>query len=97
MTEEQYKLLGVFETRVRQLMFLCDNLEEKNNQLKIQLAGLNESSNALLEENKLLKNKYDNLKMAKIISVRQDDFRFAQNKLSKLVRGVDKCIALLNE
>jgi predicted nuclease with TOPRIM domain len=97
MTEDQNKLLSVFEARVRQLMFLCDDLKRDNNDLKIKLDDLNKSYNILLEENKTLKIKYDNLKMAKIISVGQDDFKSAKTRLSKLVREVDKCIALLNE
>jgi FtsZ-binding cell division protein ZapB len=97
MTTEQSKLLAVFEARVRQLIFLCDELKKENNDLSEQQKKLNESYKALEEENRNLKNKYDNLKMAKIISVKQDDFKAAKNRLSKLVREVDKCMALLNE
>jgi FtsZ-binding cell division protein ZapB len=97
MTTEQSKLLAVFEARVRQLVFLCDEFKEKNMKLENSLKDLDESYRALLEENRILKNKYDNLKMAKIISVKQDDFKAAKDRLSKLVREVDKCIALLNE
>ena len=97
MTEEQNKLLGVFEARVRQVMLLCDDLKKEVCDLEEQKKDLEESYNALLEENKTLKNKYDNLKMVRIISVKQDDFKAAKNRLSKLVREVDKCIALLNE
>ncbi|MDR0505885.1 MAG: hypothetical protein LBH32_03575 [Dysgonamonadaceae bacterium] len=65
--------------------------------METQHEELEKSYDALLEENKVLKYKYDNLKMVKIISVKQDDFKAAKNRLSKLVREVDKCIALLNE
>jgi SMC interacting uncharacterized protein involved in chromosome segregation len=97
MTEEQYKLVGTFEARVRQILFLCDDLKTKNEDLKTQLEQLNESFKTIEEENKILKNKYDSLKMARLLSVKQDDFKSAKTRLSKLVREVDKCIALLNE
>jgi len=97
MTEEQSKLISVFESRVRHLMFLCDDLKQKNSDLQLQMETLRQSYEILEEENKAVKNKYDNLKMARIISVKQDDFKGAKNRLSKLVREVDKCIALLNE
>jgi hypothetical protein len=97
MTTNQSKLLRLFEERVHLLIRFCDKLQEENNDLKIQKKNLNSLYNVLLEENENLKNKYDNLKMAKIISVRQDDFKAAKDRLSKLVRKVDKCIALLNE
>lgn len=97
MTEDQSKLLAVFETRVRQLMFLCDDLKNENNNLKLQLDNLTKEYEEVKAENKTLKVKYDNLKTARIISVKQDDFKGAKNRISKLVKEVDKCIALLNE
>ena len=97
MTEEQGKLIAIFESRVRHLMFICDDLKQKNNDLQHQLEVLGKSNKDLEEENKTIQNKYDNLKMARIISVKQDDLKGAKSRLSKLVREVDKCIALLNE
>jgi FtsZ-binding cell division protein ZapB len=97
MTEEQGKLIAIFESRVRHLMFMCDDLRQRNNDLQQQLEMLGKSKEELEENNKTIKNKYDNLKMARIISVKQDDLKGAKSRLSKLVREVDKCIALLNE
>jgi glycerol-3-phosphate responsive antiterminator len=97
MTEEQSKLLFVFEDRIYQLMLLCDNLKQENCGLKLQLDVLKQSKEELELENKTIKVKYDTLKMARIISVKQDDLKGAKNSLSKLVKEVDKCIALLNE
>ena len=97
MTDDQVKMVANFEARVRQLMFLCDSLKQENADLQSLLAGQKALNESLTEENEQLKNKYDNLKMAKIISVRQNDFSLAKKRLSNLVREVDKCIALLNE
>ncbi|MCL1936953.1 MAG: hypothetical protein FWF52_00975 [Candidatus Azobacteroides sp.] len=97
MTEEQSKLLANFEARVRQLIFLCDEMKEENNDLRLQLEGLKSSYYNLETENKTIKVKYDNLKMARIVSIVQDDFKGAKARLSNLVKEVDKCIALLNE
>jgi predicted nucleic acid-binding Zn-ribbon protein len=77
-------------------MSLYDELKIEYSALEKKQDDLNESYKNLLEENKNLKNKYDNLKMAKIITVRQDDFGFAKSRLSQLVREVDKCIKLIN-
>jgi predicted RNase H-like nuclease (RuvC/YqgF family) len=97
MTDDQVKMVANFEARVRQLMFLCDSLKQENANLQGLLVGQKALNESLTEENEQLKNKYDNLKMAKIISVRQNDFSAAQKRLSNLVREVDRCIALLNE
>lgn len=89
MTKEESGLLSVFESHLRRLMFLCD-------ELKVQKKTLQELCEKLEQENKTWRNKYDNLKMARIISVKQDDFEGAKNKLAQLIKKVDKCIALLN-
>ena len=97
MTDDQVKMVANFEARVRQLMFLCDSLKQEIANLKLLLAGQKALNESLTEENEQLKNKYDNLKMAKIISVGQNDFSLPKKRLSNLVREVDKCIAMLNE
>ena len=97
MTDAQKKTLTEFEARVRQLMFMYETLKLENDELKQQIVGKNEQLLQASGEIKSLKAKYDNLKMARIIEVRQDDFKGAKQRLSKLVREVEKCIALLNE
>ena len=97
MTDDQVKMVANFEARVRQLMFLCDSLKQEIANMELLLAGQKALNESLTEENEQLKNKYDNLKMAKIISVGQNDFSLPKKRLSNLVREVDKCIAMLNE
>jgi len=97
MTDEQLKIIRNFEVRVRQVFVLCDNLKEENAQLKLQLTAQKSINDSLNKENTQLQLKYDNLKVARMISVRRDDFKATKDRLSKLVREVDKCITLLNE
>ena len=97
MTEEQLKIIRNFEVRVRQVLFLCDKLKAENVDLHSQLAAQRGASDSLRKENEQLKLKYDNLKVARMISAGGSDFKVTKNRLSGLVREVDKCIALLNE
>ena len=97
MTEDQSKLLSIFEFKIRQFMLLCDDLKKENDDLKKQLEKSEKEYKEINEENKTIKTKYDNLKMAKMISFETGDFKAAKNRISKLVKEVDKCIALLNE
>ena len=97
MTEEQLKIIRNFEVRVRQTLFLCDKLKEENADLQSQLAVQKNANDSLKNANVQLQLKYDNLKVARMISVSGDDFKATKNRLSKLVREVDKCITLLNE
>jgi hypothetical protein len=97
MTEEQSRLLYAFEDRVRRVMAACEDLKRENGDLKLRVRELEESRKELEEGNRRMKVKYDNLKMARIISVKQDDLKGAKSRLSQLVKEVDRCIALLNE
>ena len=97
MTEEQLKIIRNFEVRVHQVLLLCDKLKEENASLLSQLSAQKNICESLETENSQLQLKYDNLKVARMISVSGNDFKSTKNRLSKLVREVDKCIALLNE
>lgn len=47
-------------------------------------------------EIELHKRNYANLKLAKMIEISDDELKNAKQRLAKLVRDVDKCIALIN-
>lgn len=96
MTEKDEKLLAEFEKKMRQLMFRCDSLREENELLKKQLTEKNSEVDNLSVEVENLKSKYDNLRFVKSLSSNNtDEFMKTKDRLSKLVRDVDKCIALL--
>ncbi|GAB6120772.1 hypothetical protein [Dysgonomonas termitidis] len=95
MTENDEKLLAEFEIRMRQLMYLCDRLKEENALLKQELAQRSVTIEGLTSEAEELKRKYDNLKFVKSFSSENKDTLQAKKRLSKLVRDVDKCIAML--
>ena len=92
MTEEEKKLLNSFETQLRHLIYLHDELKRENAELKKLLE--NEKVQAQYDE---LEVSYTNLKTATAISLNGSDVKETKLRLSKLVREVDKCIALLNE
>ena len=97
MTEEEKKLLNTFETQLRHLIYLHDELKRENAELKKLLDNeklKNEKVQAQYDE---LEVSYTNLKTATAISLNGSDVKETKLRLSKLVREVDKCIALLNE
>ena len=97
MTEEEKKLLSTFETQLQHLMYLHDELKRENAGLRKLLENeklKNEKVQAQYDE---LEVNYTNLKTATAISLNGSDVKETKLRLSKLVREVDKCIALLNE
>ncbi|MDP4270710.1 MAG: hypothetical protein Q8909_11375 [Bacteroidota bacterium] len=97
MTDEQKKLLNNFEARVRQLMLLCESLREENALLKRTVAQKEEEILVVESSYKELLSRYDNLKLAQGIAMSEEERRNAKARYTKLVREIDKCIALLNE
>ena len=97
MIEEEKKLLSTFEARLRHLIYIHDELKRENAELKklLDMEKLkNEKVQAQYDE---LEVSYTNLKTATAITLNGSDVKETKLRLSKLVREVDKCIALLNE
>jgi 3-methyladenine DNA glycosylase AlkC len=97
MTEDEKKRLSIFEARLRHLLFLYDELERENVKLSRLLKEEKEKYEKILGAYKELEAKYTNTKIAATINQTVKDVKETKLRLSKLVREVDKCIALLNE
>ena len=97
MTEEEKKLLNSFETQLRHLIYLHDELKRENAELKKLLENEKLKNEKVQAQYYELEVSYTNLKTATAISLNGSDVKETKLRLSKLVREVDKCIALLNE
>ena len=97
MTEEEKKLLNSFETQLRHLIYLHDELKRENAELKKLLENEKLKNKKVQAQYDELEVSYTNLKTATAISLNGSDVKETKLRLSKLVREVDKCIALLNE
>ncbi len=100
MADKEEKLLAEFEAKVRRLVFFCDSLKMENKQLRTKVFNQGEEIKSLRLTMDELNAKYEDLKFAKsLVSDKSNDgdIENAKKRLSKLVRDVDKCIALLKE
>ena len=97
MTEEDKKLIGSFEGKLRHFMFLYDELKQENADLKHLLMQKDKEIQSLELSRKELEAQYTDLKMARTISLYDKDIKETKQRLSSLVREIDRCIALLNE
>lgn len=77
-------------------MSLFDEQEQEIKTLKKQLSEKEMEIERLETSRKDLEARYTNLKMARTISLYDKDIKDTKQRLSNLVREVDKCIALLN-
>ena len=96
MTEVDEIVIKNFESKLIRLMEAHAALAHENMQLRERLAHQSVELDEAREQYAILQKSYSDLKLAKIISVDDTEIGNTQKKLSKLVREVDKCIALLN-
>ena len=97
MTVEQSKLLTSLETEVRHLLILYRKTREEKEELARKLEETKSRLSGAERKLKEWETKYENLRLAKILTVSEQEAKKTQHNLSKLEREIEKCIALLNE
>jgi len=97
MTDLEKNLLIDFKLKVKQIIAKHEMLKQEQNQLLGKIGDLEETINKLRLENRSLEQKYDNLKLAKMLLASEDETKDAKSRIQKIVREIDKCIALLNK
>jgi uncharacterized protein YdcH (DUF465 family) len=96
MTEEDNLLLNDLKANTEQLFQQFNRLENEITTLENKVLSL-KSEIELLEKNKLeLSQKNEQLKIATVLLSGVDENKAAKQKINRLVREIDKCIALLN-
>lgn len=96
MTEVDGIVIGNFESKLDRLMAAYRQLAQENAALREQLHRQSAELAEARDQYDELTDSYAKLKLAKIISVNDTEVGDTQRRLSKLVREVDRCIALLN-
>lgn len=95
MTNDEAQLIKLLETRIRQLILRDRELRKQNAQLWAQVTEDDALITSLREENKRLEARYADLKTARMLQLSDDDTRNAKLRISRMMKEVDKCIALL--
>ena len=97
MTEGEKKLINTFEARIRHFIYLHEELRKENDDLRLSLLAKDEEIDKISKSLKELQTNYANLKIAKALNAESGgDTAKTKQRLSNIVREVDKCIALLN-
>lgn len=91
------KTIVEFQTKVRALILQFQNLKKENEELYAMLEK-NEADVRQLRQQLLDKQQeFDAFKVAKLLEVSDGDIQSARERLAKLIRDVNKCIAVLSE
>lgn len=97
MTNRYEELIAAFELKLRKLMSEYQSLQEQNAELKAELerkhTDLMHAHQDVLE----LRKNYDHLRIARNLGVSLEDRNESKQRINKMVREIDKCLALLDE
>ena len=91
------EIVSELRGQISRLISLYRDLKLEKEELVREKMNLLEQVESLTKENDELKHQYDTIKLAKTFAVNTGDSQQAKNKISQIVREIDKCIALLNK
>ena len=96
MSSAQEDALELLQQRVVRVLELYSSRKSENEQLLKQNRELEEKIRLDQEKIKEIEGKYNKLKISKALIASSSDVHDAKLKVNRLVREIDKCIALLN-
>ena len=91
------KTINTFATRVRQMILKFEDIKHENAELYAMVDERDAKIKELQEKLTQAKHDYDSLKMAKMMTISDNDMEATQKRIAKLIRDVNKCITLLGE
>lgn len=97
MTNKDQLLINELKYSVRRLIDSLERTKDELDKAKEECRTLNDRLNEKNDEYEAVKKRYENLKVAKAFVEGDPENQAAKQKINKIVREVDKCIALLNQ
>ena len=91
------KTIVEFQTKVRALILQFQNLKKENDELYFMLEKNEDDVRNLRQQLQDKQREFDAFKAAKMLEVADGDIQSARERLAKLIRDVNKCIAVLSE
>ena len=89
--------LTTFETRVRQMILRFQELKKENENLQALVEKNGRDIQDLQAKLTQADHDYNSLKMAKMMEITDGDLEGAKARLTKLIRDVNRCIAILSD
>ncbi|MGC9342841.1 MAG: hypothetical protein ACP5E3_09080 [Bacteroidales bacterium] len=96
MDADQIEILGVLRSRIKEIMTALEKERLRSQDIINERDKLKIKLDQQTKINQELEHKYNNLKLAKVMAGNDDEEHDARIKVNRIVREIDKCIALLN-
>ena len=91
------QLIAVFQTRVKDMLDRFNQLKQENASLRRTVEKGEQEIKNLQQLLAQADNDYKALKLAKMIEISDGDLEEARRRINKLVREINKCIAILSD
>ena len=91
------KTLADFEIRVRQMILQFQELKKENGRLQTLIGEQATEIEELKARVTQADNDYNSLKMARMLEITDGNLDEAKERLSRMIRQVNKCIAILSD
>ena len=91
------KVLANFQTRMRQMILRFQELKKENADLYAMVAEGELRVKQLEAKLAQQERDYQSLKMARMMEITDGDLDGAKSRVAKLIRDVNKCIAILSD
>lgn len=91
------KVLANFQTRIRQMILRFKELKKENADLYAMVAEGELRVKQLEAKLAQQERDYQSLKMARMMEITDGDLDGAKSRVAKLIRDVNKCIAILSD
>ncbi len=91
------QIIATFQTRIRDLIQRFKELKKENQGLYEMVEKNEQDIKDLQAKLTQADHDYQSLKMAKMIEITDGDLEDAKSRVAKMIRDVNKCIALLSD
>lgn len=94
---EQEAIINLLDEKIKKLILIHEELKMENGRLLNEKTELKHVIDLKDNEITELRNKYEQLRLAKLLVSGSEDVHSAKLKVNKIVREIDRCMALLNK
>ena len=93
----QESIIFSLEEKIKRVIRYAEGLKASNMQLQQQVDRLSEQLRVKDQEMEVLESKFQSLKLTKTLISSPEDIKSVKFQVNRMVREIDKCIALLNK
>ena len=97
MTNKYEELIGSFESKLQRLISEYESLKIQNASLKTELDRKQRELMSAHREILEIRENYNHLRTARYLNASSKEQKISKQHVNKLVREIDKCLALLDE